>query len=116
MLTDPALAPLFGLDSLAEVAIAGTWRGRAMLGSIDRLVIGSNRILAIDFKSNRVLPPTPEAVPDGILRQMGAYAHLLGAIYPDRRIETAILWTRAPVLMPLPHALVIGALAAVTSP
>ncbi len=116
VLTDPALAPLFGPGTLAEVAIAGTWRGRAMLGSIDRLVIGPDRILAIDFKSNRVLPPTPEAVPEGILRQMGAYAHMLGALYPGRPIETAILWTRAPLLMPLPHALVIRALDSVTSP
>ena len=36
----------------------------------------------------------PSAVPEGILRQMGAYRAALAAIWPDRRVETAILWTR----------------------
>jgi ATP-dependent helicase/nuclease subunit A len=36
----------------------------------------------------------PEEVPEGILRQMGAYAAALAQIWPGRRVETAILWTR----------------------
>jgi len=55
------------------------------------------------------VPDTPDAVPEGLLRQMGAYAAALGDIYPDREIETALLWTRTGGLMPLPHALVTAA-------
>ncbi len=31
----------------------------------------------------------PEACPEGLLRQMGAYALALAQVYPGRRIETA---------------------------
>ena len=70
-------------------------------GSIDRLLIAPDRVLIVDYKSNAVIPDRPDQVPEGILRQMGAYAHMLGQIYPDRRIDVAILWTRGPHLMPL---------------
>jgi ATP-dependent helicase/nuclease subunit A len=33
---------------------------------------------------------------------MGAYAEMLGAIYPGREIATAILWSRTAMLMELP--------------
>jgi ATP-dependent helicase/nuclease subunit A len=45
-----------------------------------------------------------------LLRQMGAYSEMLRAIYPDRGVETAILWSRTAELMPLPHDLVAAAL------
>jgi ATP-dependent helicase/nuclease subunit A len=41
---------------------------------------------------------------------MGAYAAALGLIYPGRRIDTALLWTRTATLMPLPHEMVMAAL------
>jgi ATP-dependent helicase/nuclease subunit A len=49
-------------------------------------------------------------VPDGLLRQMGAYAAALAVLYPDRRVETALVWTRTGQIMPLPHDLVTAAL------
>jgi ATP-dependent helicase/nuclease subunit A len=82
-----------------------------MLGRIDRLVVRPDRVLAIDFKSHRDVPDRPEAVPEAILRQMGAYRAALRAIWPGRRAETAVLWTRTARLMPLPDALVDAALA-----
>jgi ATP-dependent helicase/nuclease subunit A len=57
-----------------------------------------------------VVPDSAGAVPEGLLRQMGAYAEILGAIYPDRTVETAILWSRTGQLMSLPHDLVMAAL------
>jgi ATP-dependent helicase/nuclease subunit A len=45
---------------------------------------------------------------------MGAYAHALGQLYPEHRIDTAILWTRTATLMPLPHDLVTAALESTT--
>ena len=80
------------------------------LGTIDRLTVTPDRVLAVDYKSNRLIPQSPEAVPEGILRQMGAYAALLAQIYPDREVEVAILWTATARLMPLPRALVMAAL------
>lgn len=114
VLSDPAFGFLFSGDALAEAAIAGEWNRRKMLGSIDRLLVSSDRVLAVDYKSNRVVPDKAEVVPEGILRQMGAYAHLLAQVWPGRRVETAILWTARPIYMPLPPDLVTAALARAT--
>jgi ATP-dependent helicase/nuclease subunit A len=113
ILTNPGLAPLFAPNSLAEVAFTAELAGRPLAGTVDRLVVAPDRILVVDFKSNMAVPDTPDSVPEGILRQMGAYAHGLAAIYPGRRIDTAILWTRTAALMPLPHEMVMAALARV---
>ncbi|MDB6452781.1 double-strand break repair helicase AddA [Falsirhodobacter sp. 20TX0035] len=102
---------LFAPDTLAEVAVTADLEGARLYGTIDRLIVEADRVLAIDFKSNRTVPATPEQVPDGILRQMGAYAHALAQIWPDRRVDTAILWTRNATLMDLPPDLVRAALA-----
>ncbi|MDT8326249.1 MAG: double-strand break repair helicase AddA [Roseovarius sp.] len=113
VLTRPGLQPIFAPSTLAEVSITATLdalNGRRMHGTIDRLIIEPDRILAVDFKTNVMVPDGPEDCPDGLLRQMGAYAHALAAIYPNHRIETAILWTRTATLMPLPHDLVTDAL------
>jgi ATP-dependent helicase/nuclease subunit A len=105
------MAHLFGPGSLAEVAVTARLQGRVMLGSIDRLIVGADVVLAVDFKSNRVVPETPVQVPSGILGQMGAYAAALRQIYPGKRVETAVLWTRTAMLMTLPDDLVSDAFA-----
>ena len=116
VLDNPGLAPLFAPGTLAEVAVTGHWQGRCVTGTIDRLVIRPDHVRIIDYKSNTVIAPEPSTVPEGILRQLGAYAHLLAQIYPDRRIETAVLWTKGPVLMPLPLDIVSAALGRATIP
>jgi ATP-dependent helicase/nuclease subunit A len=116
VLTAHDLAPLFGSESLAEVAVTAPWGDRVFAGSIDRLVLSPDRVLIIDYKSNALVPDRSEQVPEGILRQLGAYAHMLGAIYPDRRIETAVLWTKIPRLMPVDPEIVRAALSRATIP
>jgi ATP-dependent helicase/nuclease subunit A len=116
VLDDPALAPFFVPGTLAEVGVSGDWNGLRLTGTVDRLVIGSDHVLVMDYKSNILVPPSPAEVPEGILRQLGAYAHVLGQIYPDRRVETVILWTRQPCLMPIPLDIVRAALARTTIP
>jgi ATP-dependent helicase/nuclease subunit A len=114
LVDDATLAPVFATGTLAEVPVAGpvaALGGRLVAGTIDRLVVGPDTVLAVDYKSNRAVPSAPEDVPEGLLRQMGAYAALLADAYPDRRIETAILWTVTGSLMPLPHDIVMEALA-----
>ena len=76
-----------------------------------RLLVEPARVLAVDFKSHQAVPAAPEAVPEGILRQMGAYRAALADIFPGRAVETAVLWTRTARLMPLPPALTAVALA-----
>ena len=106
----PALSHIFAASAMAEVTVTAKLGVQPMYGVIDRLIISPDRILAVDFKSNRTVPDTADACPEGLLRQMGAYAHALRAIYPDRVIETAILWTRTAALMPLPSDIITAAL------
>jgi len=107
----PHLAHLFAPGSLAEVDFVATLDGHPLRGTIDRLLVDAERVLAVDFKSNRVVPDRPEDVPAGLLRQMGAYEAALARIYPGRRIETSILWTATGTIMALPHDIVSAALA-----
>lgn len=109
----PEIRSLFTRDALTEVDVAGpiaALGGRRVAGRIDRLVISDDAILAVDFKSNRVVPETPEQTPEAILRQMGAYAAALAPIWQGRPIRTAILWTRTRRLIFLPPGLTDAAL------
>ncbi|MBU2959648.1 double-strand break repair helicase AddA [Citreicella sp. C3M06] len=111
VLAAPALARLWQGSSLSEVPFSADLPGIGRLhGIIDRLIVSDDSVLAVDFKSNRTVPDTPEATPEGILRQMGAYAEALAQIWPGRRIDTAILWTGTRQLVDLPHDLVSRAL------
>ncbi|NNK77978.1 MAG: hypothetical protein HKP40_04615 [Litoreibacter sp.] len=113
VLEAPELQFLFGPNALAEVPVTAQLPelgGRQISGAIDRLLITPERILAVDFKSNRVVPDSPQETPEGLLRQIGAYASALQQIYPDVPVETAILWTQTAELMPLPHDIVRDAL------
>ncbi len=113
VIENPELRHLFGPNALAEVPVSATLAeldGKRINGAIDRLVIDDDHVLAVDYKSNATIPETPDQVPLGLLRQMGAYAAALSQIYPDRRIDSAILWTRSATLMPLPHDLLRQAL------
>ena len=110
VLQNPALSHLFTADSLAEVAVTADFGTARLHGVIDRLILSDTTVLAVDFKTNRTVPSEASACPEGILRQMGAYTHALKQVYPNRRIETAILWTRNGTLMPLPHDIVTRSL------
>ena len=116
VLTSPALAHIFTAEALTEVGFTAEINSQRALGSIDRLLITPDRILAVDFKSNHRVPTNAAAIPEGLLRQMGAYAEALRQIYPDRRIDTAILWTSTATLMPLDPEMVSAALSRTTIP
>lgn len=114
LIRDPALAEIFAPGTLAEVPVAGMLEQAAAEGVIDRLIVGPDRVLAVDFKSNRLVPASPAEVPEAILRQMGAYRALLQPAWPGRRIETAVLWTETGALMILPDEIVRAALTRAT--
>lgn len=97
-------------NALTEVDITAALpelHDHTIYGAIDRLIVTDTHILAIDYKSNADVPSSVETTPDGLLRQMGAYASALRKIYPNHMIETAILWTRTAEMMRLPHETVI---------
>ncbi len=115
VLRDPTLRDLLARPALSEVDLAAPVPGGRLLGTVDRLIVEPDRVTAIDYKSNRVVPETESAIPEGLLRQMGAYAGALAQIYPGRRIGTALLWTRIPRLMEVDPARAEAAFAAVSA-
>lgn len=109
VLNDPGFADIFAPDTLAEVPATAHINGKPIYGIIDRLRISDTHILIIDYKTNRRVPRHASDCPEGILRQMGAYAEMLSQIYPGRKVNTAILWTATRELMQLPHDIVTKA-------
>lgn len=101
VLHDLQWSDLFGAHALAEVPIAATVGGSVIAGTIDRLLIEDDRILVVDFKTTRRPPEALDDIPPSTVRQMAAYAASLREIYPDRRIEAAVLYTHAPRLIAL---------------
>ena len=110
VLQDPKLSFVFAEGTLAEVPVTARLGHRRLHGTIDRLIVTPDSLHIIDFKSNRVVPSTPSDCPEGVLRQMGAYAHALAQIYPDRAQTLSILWTRTGEMMDLTHDIVTDAL------
>ncbi len=104
LLDNPMLAAAIGPDSLAEAPLAGRVGDRLIAGQVDRLLVTRERVLVLDYKTNRPPPSTPEAVAPLYLRQMAAYRALLRAAFPGRRVECALVWTYGARVMTLPDA------------
>jgi ATP-dependent helicase/nuclease subunit A len=102
LLEHPALAEAFGPRSLAEAPIAGRLHGIPLAGQVDRMVIGEDRILVLDYKTNRPPPEDVGDVPAVYLRQMASYRALLRQIWPGRRVDCWLLWTWSGRVMELP--------------
>jgi ATP-dependent helicase/nuclease subunit A len=115
VLDDPRFAEVFGEGSRAEVAIAGSAAqlpaGLKVSGRIDRLVVLPDRVLVVDFKTNRPAPAAIEAADPAYIRQLAIYWAVLSEVFPGRRIEAALVWTDGPKLMPAPENLIRRSLA-----
>lgn len=114
VLDDSRFAPVFGPGSRAEVALTGTAPdlppGVSISGRIDRLVVTPERVLVVDFKSNRPAPDRVEDADPAYVLQMAIYAAVLRRLYPDRAVEAALVWTDGPKLMAVPQGLMDAAL------
>jgi ATP-dependent helicase/nuclease subunit A len=105
LLAEPALAEALGPDSLAEAPIAGRLGGRLVSGQVDRLLLRPDRVLVLDYKTNRPPPERLDQVPPAYLRQMAAYRAVLRLAFPGRAVEAALVWTYGARFMHLPGAL-----------
>ena len=115
VLQDARFAEVFGPSSRGEIAVAGGASalppGLRISGRIDRLVVLPDRVLVVDFKTNRPSPDRIEDADPAYLRQMALYAAVLGDIFEGRKIEAAIVWTDGPKLMAVPEFLLAQTLA-----
>ncbi|MBV8683098.1 MAG: double-strand break repair helicase AddA [Caulobacteraceae bacterium] len=112
VLEDERFAAVFGPGSQAEVGIAGRpdGLGITVAGRIDRLVVARDRVLIIDFKTNRPAPARIEAADPGYILQLALYVAVLRESYPERPVEAALVWTDGPRLMPVPDEMIDSAL------
>ena len=99
LLKNPEFAEIFGADSQAEVPIMGEVDGKILSAQIDRLIILPDKIKIVDFKTNRPPAKTVAETPPQYIKQLEAYAKLARKIYPQKQIETYILWTNETRLM-----------------
>jgi ATP-dependent helicase/nuclease subunit A len=106
ILDDARFGAVFAPGSRAEIDIAGeieTGDGTAALsGRIDRLAVTDHEVLIVDYKTNRPAPASLDSVPEVYVAQLALYARILGRIYPNRTIRSALLWTDIPALMEVP--------------
>ena len=109
ILDDEKFAPLFSSNSIAEVSFTGTLDknglNRKINGQIDRLCVFGDRVLIIDYKTDRRYPQNPEQVSDQYLIQMAIYQQLVADIYPNLEVECSLLWTSGPQIMSIPRDL-----------
>jgi ATP-dependent helicase/nuclease subunit A len=108
VLDHPDFAALFGPSSIAEVPVVGLLGGRALSGQIDRLVVEGSSVLIVDYKTIRPVPASVVQVPALYLDQLAAYRAAIAAVFPDKQIRCALLWTDGPALMPVPPELLSG--------
>jgi len=109
ILCNPDFSYIFDKNSFSEISLSAkleTLNGQKVIGKIDRLIVNENRILAVDFKSNVVVPKNLNEVPIALIAQMGAYQESLRAIFPNKEIQTAILWTENEFLQELDPTIV----------
>ncbi|MBW0145065.1 double-strand break repair helicase AddA [Sphingomicrobium clamense] len=102
VIDDPVHAALFGPHALAEAPIAATLPdGRVVAGTADRLLVETDRILVVDFKTGHQVPGGAADVPTAHRAQMRSYIDALRVIFPDRTVEGALLYTAGPTLIRL---------------
>jgi ATP-dependent helicase/nuclease subunit A len=115
VLNDTRFAAVFGPGSRPEAAIAGRAQalpaGLAVSGRVDRLVVEPDRVLVVDFKTNRPAPDRIEDADRAYRVQMAVYAAVLAEVFPGRRIEAALVWTDGPQLMAVPENIIAATLA-----
>src|SRR5690606_647218 len=74
VLDDPQFAEVFGPGSRAEAAVAGTAKdlpvGLAVSGRVDRLLVTPERVLIVDYKTNRPAPASIEEADEAYRVQM----------------------------------------------
>lgn len=99
LINNPDFGIVFGPNSQAEVPIMGEINEKIISGQIDRLIITDEKVIVVDYKTNRYTPQTIAEVPQIYLLQLSAYKALLQKIYPQKEIETYILWTNNAFMM-----------------
>ena len=109
ILEDTRFNTLFAPEnSGAEISVSGTVElgdlSRFISGQIDRLVVENDQVIIIDYKTNRSPPTRISDVPAAYISQLALYQLLVSRIYPEREVNSALLWCETPQLMFIPQS------------
>jgi ATP-dependent helicase/nuclease subunit A len=104
VIEDARFAAVFGPSSRAEAPIVGEAAGRAVSGVVDRLAVVDDRVIVLDFKTDRPAPESEAQAPEPYVLQLALYREVLRRIFPEKSVDCALLWTEAPRLMQLSDA------------
>lgn len=119
VLEDPELAPVFSHASRAEVAVMGTLRlkGRdyTISGRIDRLAVLDDRVILVDFKTNRQPPLVAEEAPLAHRAQLAIYREIIKPLYPGKKVGCLLIYTETAAKIDLPEPLLERSLAEITA-
>ncbi|MFB2553001.1 double-strand break repair helicase AddA [Ensifer soli] len=102
----PEARPLFEGRSRAEVSVMGTLtlgrRAFAVSGRIDRIAVTAEAVTIADFKTDRHVPASAEAVPETYRAQLAIYRALMQPLYPGRRVDALLVFTEGPLVCAIP--------------
>jgi ATP-dependent helicase/nuclease subunit A len=68
-------------------------------GTVDVLVVEEDRVLLVDYKTDRAVPENAANVREKHRNQMAAYRGAAAKIFPAHSIETGLLYTAGPRLI-----------------
>lgn len=95
ILAHPALGPVFGPGSRAEVPLTGVIGQAVVGGLVDRLAVLDDCVILADYKTNRRPPASDAETPVLYLRQLAAYRAVLRRVFPGKEVRCALVWTQA---------------------
>ena len=99
LVKDPDFSELFGENAHSEVPIMGEIDGQIISAQIDKLVISAQKIIIVDYKTNRPAAKALADTPKVYIKQLETYAKLVSKIYASLPVEGYILWTNEARLM-----------------
>ena len=116
VLAHEGLQAVFSSKGQAEVSIMGTLEldghPRAVSGRIDRLAVSDDRVILLDYKTNRVPPRDIQSVPLSHSAQLAIYQEILKPLFPGKAFECLLVYTENASLITLDDACLSHALAA----
>ncbi|AJY45205.1 double-strand break repair helicase AddA [Martelella endophytica] len=119
VMADPRLASVFAANARAEVSITGTVRleggSYTVSGRLDRLAVDGNRVVLVDFKTNRNPPEDGAPVPFSHAAQMAVYREILNPLYPEKAIDCVLVYTETAAVRRLDTTELAEALAGLTT-
>jgi ATP-dependent helicase/nuclease subunit A len=92
-LKNPEFAQIFSENSMVEVPVMGEVDGKMLSGKIDRMIITDEKVIIVDYKTNRKIADVNSQTHNKYRRQLLSYKQLMQKIYPQKAIETIILWS-----------------------